>query len=228
MSETYTPGPWSWEFSRIGDRRIALSNHQGQDVMISTTDIDDHALIDVGEANARLIAAAPDLLQACESVEQYKLVSHDDIIIPKRVWENAQRALAKVRGEPVRGNFVAPSSARMADIFSYSSDEEHYDGEFESREAAVEAAKAEGLKRFWTGQNRPPEVRGNISADWLLDQILMQEDFSIDAAEGWPGHTREQEDDLTERLRETFQAWMTKHNLTPTFWLVEDVQEHSE
>lgn len=68
MANEFTPGPWGWEF--FDTRRIALSN-KTEDVLIVTADLNDHPLIDTSEANANLIAAAPDLLEACIEFAAY-------------------------------------------------------------------------------------------------------------------------------------------------------------
>jgi hypothetical protein len=111
-------------------------------------------------------------------------------------------------------------------MFSYSHNEEHYTGEFATRELAIAEARAEGLSKFWTGENRPPDVMFGIDGQDVIEQICQLEDFYIEQAEDWPEASKEQVDELTEGLRKTFKAWMEKHNLTPKFWLVEDVQMH--
>lgn len=45
------------------------------------------------EANARLIAAAPDLLEALENIE------NDDGHIPEKIWAMRNAAIAKAKGE---------------------------------------------------------------------------------------------------------------------------------
>jgi predicted chitinase len=116
----------------------------------------------------------------------------------------------------------------MSDKFSYSSNQDDYQGEFETREAAIEEAKAEGLTHFWTGRNRPPEMNlWCLRADSVIENIINNEDdFSGEASESWPGTTKEQEDELTIALQATFHNWMVRHNLKPTWWIVEDVLEH--
>jgi hypothetical protein len=47
----------------------------------------------VSEANAKLIAAAPDLLEALENLE------NDDGQIPAHAWNLCQAAIAKAKGE---------------------------------------------------------------------------------------------------------------------------------
>ena len=119
----------------------------------------------------------------------------------------------------------------MIDTFSYSPTGENYYGQFATREAAIEAARAEvgsGQSRFWTGRNRAPEINLYcLSAETVIEDIVNQEDFQIDAADNWPNATKEQQDELTGMLQRTFRDWMARHGLAPTYWLVEDVQEHS-
>jgi hypothetical protein len=48
--------------------------------------------VETTEANARLIAAAPDLLEALENLE------NDDNSIPSHAWDMVQSAIAKAKG----------------------------------------------------------------------------------------------------------------------------------
>lgn len=59
----------------------------------------------------------------------------------------------------------------MASEYSYSFDEENYEGPFPSREAAI----AEALKNcegdsFWTGENFPPED-GDDEYEWYVKNV---------------------------------------------------------
>ncbi len=68
----HTPGPWGWEFftNHSGDIQqypVALSGPGPlSDVLLSTLDREGHVFIRVNYADRVLIAAAPDLLAACE------------------------------------------------------------------------------------------------------------------------------------------------------------------
>jgi hypothetical protein len=116
----------------------------------------------------------------------------------------------------------------MSDKYSYSATEDNYTGEFDSREEALEEAKAEypDARFFWTGRNVPVDPLRYVHADWLIEHIINYEDFCIEQAEGWPDCTDEQKSELTAALKQVFSDWMDKHNLRPTFWLVEDVRIH--
>lgn len=118
----------------------------------------------------------------------------------------------------------------MSDKYSYSSTEDNFTGEFNTREEAIEEAKAyyDGLdvKRFWTGRNVPVDPLRYVHADWLIEHIINHDDFCIEEAEGWPGSTKEQDAELTAALQGVFRDWMARHKLEPNFWLVEDVQKH--
>lgn len=90
MSAAHTPGPWAVS----GAGRHALV--RGEDLTIVAVR---HRLEgDVHEANACLIAAAPDLLEALE-----QLLDDLDALAPAKpcieAIEQAQAAIAKARGE---------------------------------------------------------------------------------------------------------------------------------
>jgi hypothetical protein len=115
--------------------------------------------------------------------------------------------------------------------FSYSFNQENYHGDFETREEAIAEAEAEavhgGATRFWTGEQVKPWQPEDIweAYDWLED-VSCQDEYSIDAAEGWDESTKEQREELEAEVRKVMAAWLDRHDLRPKFWLIENVQEH--
>ncbi len=97
----HTQGPWHVDFGLIASgsfnntKRIAVLVDQKQQPI-------DFPEVDLGEfeeelANARLIAAAPDLLKACEMVlEQIKHSRLSEFNIPQ---EYLEKAIKKAKGE---------------------------------------------------------------------------------------------------------------------------------
>ena len=104
----HTPGPWSWSYSDATFARpIAVTSDVGNfpDVLTVSEDEDGpRAYIKTGDAY--LIAAAPDLLEAC----QRALDVFGDKVLPDRPTEQEARefeavlcltaAIAKAKGEP--------------------------------------------------------------------------------------------------------------------------------
>ncbi len=62
METLHTPGPWHWQYHPIENGIVALASATN-DVLLSTGN-GDHSWGEVSEANAKIIAAAPDLLSA--------------------------------------------------------------------------------------------------------------------------------------------------------------------
>ena len=90
---SHTPGPWSVS------KRATLRVIAHDDNTIASTGCTDN-LRDQWEANARLIAAAPDLLAALEKL--YRLHCgldswHEDAM--SNTWASAIAAIAKAKGE---------------------------------------------------------------------------------------------------------------------------------
>lgn len=94
----YTPGPW--EVSYLDDtERPGIEADRFSVVIFGVRAEDDcgiHGRTEKEEmANARLIAAAPELLQALEqSLEEYKECG----AISNETWKNADQAIAKAKG----------------------------------------------------------------------------------------------------------------------------------
>lgn len=102
VSGAHTPGPWEVRPCLLTKNLdICLPVESGKTAVISTAW--------GNEANARLIAAAPDLLNALEEALGLRLVGtsnpniHDDQILPVEVTmgelRRARAAIAKARGE---------------------------------------------------------------------------------------------------------------------------------
>lgn len=97
MTSKHTPGPWEVMFAgsskagqpfKIDEAYVYAPNTQDDTAICA--DIIDPVTQEISEANARLIAAAPDLLEAC----QLALDSDD-----KAVRRFLRAAIAKAKGE---------------------------------------------------------------------------------------------------------------------------------
>lgn len=95
---SHTPEPWE-----ISDRTFKANSLQNRRVFLSDDDLDVDGVIVHGpnnEDNARLIAAAPELLGALQAVdaEGRDASKNGDVIIPSHVWDLIQQAIAKATG----------------------------------------------------------------------------------------------------------------------------------
>lgn len=97
MGKKHTPGPWTVDTTLITGRgiKIPISSDHWEVCTIETDDTDDNAA-----ADARLIAAAPDLYEACEAIEVLSI--SDEWATPEHITvavEAVLKALKKARGE---------------------------------------------------------------------------------------------------------------------------------
>lgn len=107
MSETkFTPGPWNWMLVKpvrhiYVKRRTGLLAHSG--FVACTYGADTNRLTDSDdEANANLIAAAPELFTALdEALKAYDSAAYDsdEFILLAQAFHFARAALRKARGE---------------------------------------------------------------------------------------------------------------------------------
>ena len=104
----HTPGPWELWFSEDSDNRGAFvvrggsKEPHGTDMVIAKRDIGTPNG-DEGEANARLIAAAPELLDALKALREFALnedvsVECDDSCELGCIFCAAKAAIAKAEG----------------------------------------------------------------------------------------------------------------------------------
>lgn len=100
MSAKYTPGPWSYDLDDNGNEATPIRAGGGA-LIASVYGAVDFPCLEENEipmvaeaqvANARLIAASTDLLEACENLE------NDAGQIPDHAWKMIQDAIEKAGG----------------------------------------------------------------------------------------------------------------------------------
>ncbi len=90
----HTKGKWEVSTISVSDwKSVAIGNNE---LIIAHLVIRDNEITKEDEANAKLIAAAPELLEACEMVD--KFFEKTDILNineNRKVWEVIQQAIKK-------------------------------------------------------------------------------------------------------------------------------------
>ena len=100
MTEQHTPGPWRWvpqpDYSWQYQDLMSASG----EVVLSGEEAPDPSGIEISHANARLIAAAPELLDALEALIAYAAqeIGLDPEECVGGPFAPARAAIAKVRG----------------------------------------------------------------------------------------------------------------------------------
>jgi hypothetical protein len=90
----HTPGPWRTDFNSY-DNQWRVYEKNGPPIINSLFKPSG----EIGEANARLIAAAPDLLEACEVLlKAAPELWGDDIEKWPRLMDRVEAAIAKAEG----------------------------------------------------------------------------------------------------------------------------------
>ena len=101
MKTKHTPGPWDWR--NIDDLRQAQSTRTdgryGESVLCASYDYDRGPYLETTDANRDLIAAAPDMLEALETLLHEADMTTDGEDNPKSVptfvnWKTGLRAAA--------------------------------------------------------------------------------------------------------------------------------------
>ena len=95
---THTPGPWTWGDGKVrSDEVLPLRNpaflYRENAIIAEVTLRDDNS----HQANARLIATAPELLNALKRLEQ--AITHPDKAEQFAAVEAARAAIAKAEGK---------------------------------------------------------------------------------------------------------------------------------
>lgn len=107
-------------------------------------------------------------------------------------------------------------------MFSVSTDEEVYHGQYESIEEAIEDS-AKHHEVFFVGECVRPDPPENFwyASDWL-EHVSCQDEYAGDYADNWDGSSKEQIEELEAEVRDVMAKWLDRHDLRPKFWLVTD------
>ena len=94
----FTPGPWTWintnHRKTIGDL-VRVGRLYATDVIVES---EPGGLLFMSQANARLIAAAPTLLAACEAMNKYLYTKADIVPFPAKEAKQIKKALSIAKG----------------------------------------------------------------------------------------------------------------------------------
>ena len=98
---THTPGPWTLKYAHCGDVGIKADGGLIAECFCDIRRADEHSTAEAG-ANARLIAAAPDLLAALQGMcSVWVTVCNSKGWEPEHMsqYTDARAAIAKAKGE---------------------------------------------------------------------------------------------------------------------------------
>ncbi len=98
---SHTPGPWKVS--------AVWSQTTGDTYSIDSPEVRE----DQEEANVHLIAASPDLLEACILAQKYILGLKGTIHLQSQAWRDLRAAIAKAEGRPADAP-AAPNEQREA------------------------------------------------------------------------------------------------------------------
>lgn len=122
----------------------------------------------------------------------------------------------------------------MSQQWCYSfNDTDFSSGVFGSKEAALEEAKLEAIelnneegeskKRFIYLAKCKPAMNSHMfpDADIIIDHMTSQaDDIGGVHSDDYPDVSKEQEEELTDKLHELLSKWCEKHNIQPSFYTV--------
>lgn len=106
--------------------------------------------------------------------------------------------------------------------WGWTRDEECYHGAFDTPEEAAADGLGKKGGRITVGKYRaptPPEQF--IDADLIIEHATCQDEYSGPWAEDCIECSPAQAKELTEALQKTFGDWLDKHDLRPTFGIIE-------
>lgn len=112
----------------------------------------------------------------------------------------------------------------MTDMYSLSTDEENYNGQYDSIEEAVaEAVQMYGDGTFWVGRCvEPTDPAQYFDAESYFEHVSEQEEYCHEWGEDWMTANREQYRELESEVQSVIRNWLDRHDLRPKFWNIGD------
>lgn len=107
-------------------------------------------------------------------------------------------------------------------MFAISSDEERYEGQYDTIEDAIdEAANGYAMESFWVGECVDPTQPEELfdAQDWL-QSVSESDDYQGEWAEDWDQSTLLQRQELETKVRAVMAEWLERHKLRPTFFQI--------
>ena len=104
MNAQHTPGPWSIALSTDHTPAVTVPVHPSEGSGFVVAHINRlprmGSVLGDADANAHLIAAAPDMMAALKAIdiEARDIDADGNIILPSHVWDAARAAIAKAEG----------------------------------------------------------------------------------------------------------------------------------
>jgi len=122
----------------------------------------------------------------------------------------------------------------MLPQFAYSFDRESFTGSYPSRNQALAAALeharqlGDGLSTVYVAVRVPGDPQASGHAEHVIKCMARRARHGAgDAAEGYLKRINDQQEaELDDALRDAITAWLTKHELLPTFYEIKSVSEH--
>jgi hypothetical protein len=116
--------------------------------------------------------------------------------------------------------------------YAYSTNDEDFTGGFSSPENALQEGFHENQDDpeidITVGKCVPPPCSELLDADLLLEHIVCQDQYQGEWAESaLDGISKEAKQELTDNLRALFESWLNKHDLHPTFFVIEETETWS-
>jgi hypothetical protein len=123
---------------------------------------------------------------------------------------------------------MTDKGAAAKHVYCYSDDDEvFYNDTCEpvTRQKAIEIATRGYPDGFYLGIKEDIFIENYIEADDILNEISERiYSEAGEVAEGWPDASRQEEQDLTTRIREVVKKWAADTDNTPLFFSVQNVE----
>ena len=110
----------------------------------------------------------------------------------------------------------------IVEQWSVSTNEENYQGQFDSLEEAIGEIEGYGDGTYWIGRCVEPRPAEQLfSVDLWLEEVMEDEDYASDWSEGFFEKMKDRKKDLEQHIRTAIGEWFEQNKMRPHFWNID-------
>jgi hypothetical protein len=115
-----------------------------------------------------------------------------------------------------------PHRRPIVEQWSFSTDEEHYQHQFDSLEETIGEIETWPDGTYWIGRCEDPRPAEELfSVDQWLEEVMEDEDYAGEWSEGFFEKLKGRKKDLEQHIKAAIGCWFDQNGMRPKFWNID-------